>query len=548
MEPRLNVFYSYSQGSFEDIREEKTLEDNVTRALIVTLNSSPVLTSHFLHKFLGTPESVGEYHYGLQAKWEGFSSDLPIAKGLRRRQKGFILGVAPDKISNEPENRKLNELADMLQKKLVLTGKDEKGTQTIRKSLNDAGRECSENGGISSGLRERLKDYLGQEIMQWLLDEKSAAENLRYLYELLGGSRPDAIVHDTLNNITVIIENKIHGSIVPVQIVRHIRENFGKQFSPEWPDSSDKGLSTKDKIPVLICSWRKDIYPFFKGVLSAPEYQKDAKVNFLIEQLVEYLEETGMGEIEFKIEHFLEWEKYTDLDYVHNLRDRVERMGEDLATYIGNHGVMPEHTSHNYLGVNIFHNDFIKGEKKPVEVPHWSLALVQQGASPHCLVLYITCVGKKLTEVITRNSRVPDKLARALNKDSRIKGNPRIQLNVLEKIFLRRGGKGKFENLYTTYACFPFELCKNERDIKEIIDQAFKAMRQLNDHKTRESRIKEWPDYTSSSKNRSVSGVLQLSYHLNWLELERSGVNLEKRLEDIVELFKPFYEVLIESS
>jgi len=67
MDRYLNIFYSYVQGGFEGIDEERVLEDNVTRALITTLMySEPSLTVAFLRTFLNHHAKRDKFDFELQ--------------------------------------------------------------------------------------------------------------------------------------------------------------------------------------------------------------------------------------------------------------------------------------------------------------------------------------------------------------------------------------------------------------------------------------------------------------------------------------------------
>ena len=80
MDRHLNIFYSYRQGNFEDAEGERVLEDNITRALIIALRSSDLLTQEFLKEFTAVNPD-GPYDYDLQSKIE---SDDPEADHRRR--------------------------------------------------------------------------------------------------------------------------------------------------------------------------------------------------------------------------------------------------------------------------------------------------------------------------------------------------------------------------------------------------------------------------------------------------------------------------------
>lgn len=54
MDKHLNLFYSYNQGSLDKLEKVKQLEDNITRALIVTLMSLEANKQKcFIEKLLG---------------------------------------------------------------------------------------------------------------------------------------------------------------------------------------------------------------------------------------------------------------------------------------------------------------------------------------------------------------------------------------------------------------------------------------------------------------------------------------------------------------
>jgi hypothetical protein len=550
----LNVFHSYSQGELGDIEREKVLENNVTRAFVITLHSSPAAGKWLLNKSLGTGTS-GELTYQLQRGLDRFSKEPGLPKEWRRR---FVLCIAP-----KQEQPRHCEIPTSVVDRVLKISEKPKKREGI--SQEQARRKFR----LQRLLSERVKELDGESESQKLKDKHSAkskelvellggakemevvdnlnSSDLRYLYDLTRGSRPDATVTDTKNQTAVLIESKIHGSIVDAQIVRHIKDNF-QGFLPKYYIYGKQELAVgKGEVPVCICTWR-DIYSLFeKFRREQPECQGDPKLNFIVKQFLEYLEDNNMGELKFEQKDFLDWE---DLEWgtedaqqhAHNLLDRVKSLSETLAQHIGQHWVNPQNISRNYIGVNIVHNRYDRKDFGPVEVPHWSLAVQQHGAENRCLRLFIQCEGKKLTTLLLKNNgKLQSDITGALLE---VAGHVGISLRVEEKLFIAPGGKREKENLYNQYFVFPLELCKTG-DVGMMVSQALQAMEKLQDPERRKqimSTISEIP----SSRGKTIVGVLQLNYQINWLELKKLGVDIEHKLKSTTDLFKKYYDVLLE--
>jgi hypothetical protein len=434
----------------------------------------------------------------------------------------------------------------LLQKvKTVVSDKKGLNRTKLQNLLSEIGKEREQGQVESESSDLRLEALLGGDAVAYIRDSQSGDSNLRYLYDLTLGSRPDALIVDESRNVVVLLENKIHGCIVGVQIERHIRENFGEHFRPQWVTGSAQidTINEKEGIPVRICGWRKDIYPFLKSFQGKAECHDDGKVCFLVAQFLQYLEVIGMGEIKFNRDDFLEWESYNDPDSVRNLLDRVECLGESLAGHLGEHWVHRQKISRNYLGVNIVHNRYEEKGNQPVNVPHWSLAIQQHGPEDRCLRLFIPCESKKLGELVLKNrNMLQRKLATTLQNARREAG---IVLRVMEKSHLIQGGKGRNEGVWNTYFSFPLELCRTPKDVEPMVAKAFEAMSILHDPHVREKRMKKWPDMPRL-KGKTIVGVFELNYQLNWLELENQGIAISAKMERIVEVFRPYYDVLLE--
>lgn len=527
MDPRFNVFYSYSQGNLDtDVNEEKVLENNLTRALIITLRSSLVLSQYFFHELLHI-EIDENLAYDMQARF-----DNQLVAKFRR----FVLGIAPSK--SKPRR---NEQLDFLAKKTA--GIPETAKKNLQNLLNHISKQLKTTQDVDEGKIIQLAQILGVKRVE--LNQHLNEDDILFLYEISRGSVPDATITDSKNKIAILVENKISGRIVDTQIRRHISNNFGHDLLPRYYlFGEDSPARENDTIPVCLCSWQKDIYPIFKRFYDKPECSKDLKVRFLVGQFLDYVEVLGMGSIEFKREDFLNWEKSVDNEYGHRLFSRLKSLGEEFLKRLKNHDVIDENLSRNYMGINILDKKYTDKERDPYQVPHWSIGLRQHGTEQRSLELYVTCNSKELTNKLLKSKTLQKQLVVALNSNQ-LRGNPGVILRVMEKSFMIPGGKGERETLYRDYVSFPLELCTEKTDLERIISQAFDAMATLNNHETPILRKKEWGINLSGTQFRSISGVLYLGYCYNWLELENLGDKISENIFQVTDTFKPFYEALI---
>jgi hypothetical protein len=473
----------------------------------------------------------------LQTTLRNLSWESEPGKGQQGR---FILCIAPEAKVHDAQ------IPEPLIRRLESIISEEEGSnkRRLQDLLGDLEKEHKQGQVTSANLVNRVEDLLGKDGVAYICSDQLGDSDLRYFYDLTLGSRPDAVILDRSKKLVVLLENKIHGGITDVQIRRHIRENFGEGLWPKYAtDDGQMVVTSKREIPVCARTWR-DIYSFFSSLHREVGSSDSPDASYLVGQFLEYLEVIGMGEIRFDREDFLEWESYKDIDYVRNLLDRVQGLGETLARYLGEHWVNRQNISRNYLGVNIVHNKYEGKGIQPVNVPHWSLAIQQHGAEDRCLRLYIQCESKRLGRVLLKNrSKLQDELASALQNITR---QPSIVLRVEEKSHLIQGGKGKNEGVWNTYFSFPLELCSSRQSVKQTIAQAFEAMDLLHNPHTQKERMNNWVNMPSL-KGKSIVGVLQLNYQLNWLALEKLGIGISTKLQQVVDMFKPYYDVLLEA-
>ncbi len=421
LDRHLNIFHAYRHGNLRDSVRERVLEDNVTRALIITLRSSRLLTREFLKEFVGV-NSDGRYKYDLQSRLD----DEPEASEGQRFSLRRLLVIARKRRPQIPRSLHLSD-AVMNQFESQL----EHDPSGVRQRLSALSNRIQEEGigqeTISAGLKRVLRlDHSDGDIAA--LGDVALPS---YLYELTFGSRPDASI--VFGQAAVLFENKLHGDVTDVQIRRHLRENFGEGQEPKYFRQAH-GQAERNQVPVTLWSWN-DVHRFFDELLHSRRLSRAPKSRFLVSQFLEYLEMQGMGQIKFARADFLDWESDEDSDIRGILLDRVVELGEELANELGSHFVKPQRPSKDYIGVNVLHDEI--ASEPSYQVPHWSLGLDRDRQ----LRFYVLCEGKKIVcRLLKQRTNLEERIMSALWKACDRSG---LSLQVEEKHFVIQGGTGR---------------------------------------------------------------------------------------------------------
>jgi hypothetical protein len=530
-DPHFNVFYSYAQGGFDDLAAERTLEDNLTRAVIVTLESSSSLTGAFLQEFLAleTPET---YDYKLQPG---------DADTDRKRLRPYVLAIGRRK--DTPAQQEISDATISFMDGLRSADKKAERSRlqnTLQQTAVKLGNtDISEDAAIRD-LKKLLHELGAPEGTLESFQQLTQA-TAKYLFDLTKGSRPDATIQG--KGFIVAIESKLAGSVTFPQIHRHVREHLGHTGELrffEFQHGQEPDLPTRNQVPVILCSWR-DVHSFFRSACLDPKVQQNPQAAFLANHLCNYLEVLGMGELSFSTDDFLRWESAYDRDreWIRSLLGRVEGMAERLADHLAEgHWVKRQAISPHYLGVNIVHGRY-RNKQQPVQVPHWSLAIQQLGGGNRHLRLFVQCEGTQLVKgLLQRRDDLAPKLVDSL---CRTVGTADVVLRIEEKLFLAPGGKGTKANIWTDYLSFPLELCRDKEDVERVVQQALDAMRQLF-RPTHVAKLAALP----GTPGKAVVPVLQANFQMNWLELENQGVDIADKLAATMDLLRPYYNTLLE--
>ena len=509
----LNIFHAYRHGSTTDAEHEIALEDNVTRALIITLRTSDsdLLTERFLSEFTGL---------GTQPPYE---HDLQASPKTAR---GRCLVV----IAGRPRIPESLPVPDAVIKKFQAQFKD-----NPRRLSNALSRLCTR-------VKEESLDgeVIQRELIQLLglsdADGGKAAladtSQPFYLLRLTSGSRPDAWIASR-DGRAFVFENKLYSEISDDQIRRHIRESFGEGLDPcyflrSW------GRVQRNRIPVVLWSWR-DVYRFFSRFVDESQSAISLKAGYVVNQFLEYLEVIGMSEVKFN------WDDVqtpdNELWMVHS---RVEELGRELKESLGTYQMARQNRSGRYLGVNLFHDDFVG--KKPYEVPHWSLAW-EDGR----LLLFITCEGKELVKkLVRRRDWLEAKITNALLK-AQANHPLGLTLNVSEKLNFLAGGKSKNASVRSGFATFPLELYQSKESLALVVGQAFDSMNYLLYSDATKDKVVDAKTVNPNRPSTSITGVLSLNYGWNWLTLQKEGVRITDRVKEVAEKLSAYHNALVEA-
>lgn len=242
----LNLFYSYNQGSLKNEEKTKQLEDNLTRALIVTLQN---LNSNLQKQIIGL---ITDKH---KVESKGFSYDLQNTDKYNSKNNAtkYIIILERQKI-DEITKEKLQEREKEIKPFIkLLEAEDDKAiwTKKVKQAIKDE------------------KDLIINS------SKKIEQDKLNALYQFIHDNRPDAWILGEKE--VLLIETKIGSNqVLPEQIYRHITGKNGLQIGLNNP-----------KLEIINIIW-EDIQKIFRNLKPTGD-----KEQFLINQFLNYISMTG---------------------------------------------------------------------------------------------------------------------------------------------------------------------------------------------------------------------------------------------------------------
>lgn len=264
MDKHLNLFYSYDRGNTKNPDRVNQLEDNITRAFIVTLkNLSVKYQTQFFKSIIGVKLKYGNVIYGLQNISAEFSNRkifkkvfVTIGSVESSFKKHELLSYRISKFQFEKKKVDSQKFANELD--LIFKLIDDEVSNKILKSKLD----------IFSNKYE-LGDYLSA-----FKEKNEIKSKLLFLKELLKGCRLDAWICD--KRYFIGFESKLNDyPFVKSQLVRHIRDK-----------ENGLSLSKNEDIIIINTTWNK-ILKFFETLLKSSE--KNSKDHFLLENIIKYI-------------------------------------------------------------------------------------------------------------------------------------------------------------------------------------------------------------------------------------------------------------------
>lgn len=216
MDKHLNLFYSYNQGRNDKQLHKNQLEDNLTRALIVTLRSlDHELQQKFLQQLVDQKLNSKSFEYDLQ------NTDKYVKS---QKSSNYIIILQRDQGSLSVDNLPSDmELISKIEK-------DASDLKLFQKTLKEAIKNDTDF--------IKFKDFIVPH------------SQFVSLYECLLGNRPDAwIIGD---KETFLFESKIgNNTVSPHQAFRHITGKNGLQIN------ATKLYNKTDKVEFINITWEK---------------------------------------------------------------------------------------------------------------------------------------------------------------------------------------------------------------------------------------------------------------------------------------------------
>lgn len=308
------------------------------------------------------------------------------------------------------------------------------------------------------------------------------------------------------------------------------------EVSQQQLDSYESEIKKQGGISSVITrhlSWRRDISPTIESLAAA---KPDSRVGqFLLDEFGRYLEMEGLGIIRFNRNDFLNWDERKLKPKIESLTTILENvLAKTFTACLGKPQSKVQYARADYIGSNLWHTN----HGQPPSVLHWSLGLERY--EPR-LRLFVQCEGAELSKKIAMmNADTQKRLVKALEK---LHGDPQFQLRVEEKWFVMQAGKDERKSIYPVSFSRSLGDCQDNNTTQTLVENALKTVRRINDD-SNQKRIKAITYLDKHKRGRTIVGVLQLDFSLNWFELENINQKVEDHLIEAAKKMSGYYEVL----
>ncbi len=245
----LNPFYAYEGGSLEDSTHAAVLENNVTRALVITIEQTPGLGGRLVRFLVSRDRARAGLHLNARLDEKPIvdlqSGTSRNARDLVRQCKTrFILGISQQ--GTVPDQGSASDaIPGSVMGAIERVGSE--STPHLKDAILSLVDDLQARDTVSDDFRGEVFSRLG-EILGMDSDVAShhwvTPEALSYLADSLGGSRPDAWVIFPRSGVGVVLESKVRTELYDAQLRRHARDSLGSPGAP-W----------------VVCRW-KDVYEF----------------------------------------------------------------------------------------------------------------------------------------------------------------------------------------------------------------------------------------------------------------------------------------------
>jgi hypothetical protein len=297
MDNHLNLFYSYDAGSRKDLERRKQLENNLTRAFILTLkNLSPENRRGILKSLLGEDIGKKELYFELQSV-----DDKTQLSKLQDCRKKYVIVIQSSKnvinkddIAKAPKYESFSRIENYLEEQLEMPVK-ERVCARLRKHLSDSWRKLKESNehefaerreSFINGLVEILENKnnhfeYSQELNRSIVSKESLLNFIEPIFETYRGSIPDAWIYN--DDMTILVEAKVGSNPVnPFQVQRHLNHKNGMNIKLKKIQDGEECKEYKIKC----LTWEKLFDDMQPSEVKSVSSEKDI---FLIEQFKQYI-------------------------------------------------------------------------------------------------------------------------------------------------------------------------------------------------------------------------------------------------------------------